>query len=131
MGKQVALTITAKGEINKIELDEITYEFLNKSCGGWIQCVYFDNGVSMFCNEEGKINGLPYNHKATALWTKAYGRTDIISGNVVVVGDQDDEGNTLGLTESQLAEVMEILDNAGEPTADDLATFERILAMFR
>jgi hypothetical protein len=130
MGK-VVITINTNGEVAQTELSEITYKFLNESCGGYIQSVYFSNGVSMYCNEEGKMNGLPYNHKATALWTKDYGQTDLISGNVVLVGEPDDEGDDQGLTQSQIDEVMETLNNAGEPTPAELDKYQRILAMFR
>lgn len=44
--------------------DEInrSLEAMQKVVGGYIQAVYpFDDYVALICNEEGKINGLPFN----------------------------------------------------------------------
>ncbi|MGI9251292.1 MAG: DUF3846 domain-containing protein [Pseudohongiellaceae bacterium] len=45
-----------------------------------------------FCNEEGKLQGLPVNQVATDFWYRAAGgpHDDVLVGNVlIVVGDRD------------------------------------------
>jgi hypothetical protein len=130
MGKSVII-IKATGDTEVKELDKIDYDFLNQTCGGWIQHISFGNGVAMYCNEEGKIDGLPYNHKATSIWVNTYGDTDLISGDVVIVGDLDDEGEDSGLTADQISHIEEVIETAGEPTPDDLARYQRVLLAFR
>ena len=67
---------------------------LQQIVGGYIECIPLTapmpNGLenlkdlSMIVNEEGKLNSLPINEKATALFRKYYGNTDFIVGNVLV-----------------------------------------------
>jgi hypothetical protein len=91
------------------ELDE--YEFLSGVVGGYIQSVFLDNEmreISLWCNEEGKLVGLPLNAVATAIWEESYGATDIIVGDVVLTGLADDEGDTLGLSDDDVAKLSRI-----------------------
>jgi hypothetical protein len=65
----------------------------------------------MWCNEEGKIHGLAHNPFAQFMWDKAYGaHTDYIVGDIVLTGGTDDEGETLGLTDEQVAIIKKIVD---------------------
>jgi hypothetical protein len=85
--------------------------FLNlaqATVGGWIQLVRLNNkGIDLYLNEEGKLDGLPQNPIATALWSEDYGLTDYIVGNVIITGGADHEGNTVGLTDGQLKTLMD------------------------
>ena len=45
--------------------EKFTLEELQRLVGGYIERVPMSNGKSMYVNEEGKLNGLPYNEKAT------------------------------------------------------------------
>lgn len=58
-------------------------------------------GVSMYCNEEGKLDGLPLNFRTPY---------DHIVGTVVVVGGPDDEGEDLPLTDAQVAQLLPLLN---------------------
>lgn len=60
--------------------------------GGWIELVPNPHGVTVYCNEEGKIHGLPANPRATALFGEWLHDWDIIVGNVIVLGPPDEEG---------------------------------------
>jgi hypothetical protein len=51
--------------------------------GGYIQIVKTRDSRMMIINEEGKVNGLPYNEIATSLYI--YGNHDPIMGDVVVL----------------------------------------------
>lgn len=60
--------------------------------GGYIEGIGGE-GWSAYCDEEGKINGLPINFRATRLayllgWTTG----DVLCGPVVFLGPVDDEG---------------------------------------
>lgn len=70
-------------------------DVIHKAIGGYLETVpyfttYNGNSCLAFCNEEGKLKGLPYNHPATAAWSKAFGddvvsRGDHLVGNIAVV----------------------------------------------
>ncbi len=60
---------------------------LQSLVGGLIQPVQINNDVVAWCNEEGKLMGLPPNVKATAL--AGIGAYDTIVGTVVITGDSD------------------------------------------
>ena len=104
-----AVKIEVDGTVHGIDLgvdSHEEYEILSRSVGGMIQCVPLgESGLSVWCNDEGKLIGLPYNEKATALWVKHWGNTDIMVGNVVVTGGFNDEGETIGLTPEQVIEI--------------------------
>jgi hypothetical protein len=100
-----------------VELHEVSAEaegdFLSEAVGGWFQSVPLRGELKdywLWCHEEGKIIGLAMNSVATALWILSYGPSDIIHGNVVITGGIDEEGDTLGLTNAQIAKLEEILE---------------------
>ena len=108
MPKYKAVIITTDGTKSVVEFNERTsYETLSKAVGGYIECVSMRNGLDMWCNEEGKLTGLPQNPTATAIWNDSYGDTDVIVGNVIFTFGVDEDGNTLGLSDEQIKELME------------------------
>jgi hypothetical protein len=103
-----AVIIKATGEKSVVEFNESTaYATLSGAVGGWIECVGLENGLDLWVNEEGKLTGLPQNPVATALWADSYGMTDVIMGDVIITSGTDNEGNTLGLNEEQVDELMD------------------------
>lgn len=97
--------------VEEIELmDPPSLSLLQRELGGSIEQVPYwdtlhdvdgdgnDADCVAFCNEEGKLNGLPFNHWATVFWykclqkqgfTAAEIRKDFLVGNIVVVtGDK-------------------------------------------
>lgn len=68
---------------------------LQKAVGGYIETVplftrYEGRPCAAYCNEDGKVNGLPANKAATALWaaqpqTKGQPLGDFLVGDVVIV----------------------------------------------
>ena len=79
--------------------EPITYDEMVSIVGGYIEGVYLD-GATAYVNEEGKLEGLPKNTYATNLaWShKAIYGDDWIAGNMLIVGDCDDEGEMTSLT---------------------------------
>lgn len=113
MTKQVVV-IKTNGEVSAEQVEnENEYNFLSETLEGWIQAVNLTDdleGLTLWVNEEGKMNGLAYNQKATYLWEKSYGFTDVIVGNAVITGGSDDEGETISLTDEQVAEILALLN---------------------
>jgi hypothetical protein len=64
--------------------DVVGYEALTKFVGGPIEYVALADDRMFYCHEEGKIEGLPFNAAATALFQAAHGYVDPVAGNVVV-----------------------------------------------
>jgi hypothetical protein len=78
---------------------------LQDMVGGYIEAVplwerHLDRPCVVWCNEEGKLDGLPGNERATAMWWEALGGgifNDHLVGDIVIVvdlpdRDEDDEG---------------------------------------
>jgi hypothetical protein len=76
---------------------------LQSIVGGYIEAVntmYDEAGVSQaifWCNEEGKLQGLPVNERATALWYALEGGPtgDRLCGTVILTGGADGSGDLL------------------------------------
>jgi hypothetical protein len=110
-----ALVIKADGNIHGIDLGENShdeYESLSGAVGGMVQMVPLsDSGLLLWCNEEGKLIRLPYNEKATKIWVKYWGQTDVMVGDCVITGDIDwDSELTKGLGPQQIIDV-EVIAN--------------------
>lgn len=82
-----AILVKANGDVET--LDNIDYKAISNAVGGYIEVVYFPfpncKNLIAFINEEGKLQGLEPNAKATLLWHKSYGQplADFLVGDVV------------------------------------------------
>jgi hypothetical protein len=92
--------------VNLDEDGQIPLEALQKRVGGWVELIYcgayvsqemVDRNIDIFINEEGKLNSLAYNPRATRLTNLALWG-DAIVGPAVLC-KRDEEGNSLPLTE--------------------------------
>lgn len=98
-----ALRIDPDGTVTEITVDGL--DSLQAVVGGYIEGVQLKDGY-MYCNEEGKLIGLPVNPLATALaQTLPY---DVIVGSVVVLGNGDRNGNDTHVTKACVARVAEL-----------------------
>lgn len=74
-----------------LTVDQDTPKMLQQLVGGWIEAVSTaDSTWHAYCNEEGKIERLPLNVRATRLarllgWD--HSRRDVLVGDVVFLGD--------------------------------------------
>lgn len=87
------------------DVKRISLEILQSKVHGYIEAVRFpDQHVVMYINEEGKLDGLPPNPRATEICRTAGNiRTaDWISGDAVFVGETV-EGEDTGLTTKDIA----------------------------
>lgn len=69
-----------------------------EAVGGYFQCVDIDApAATFFVNEDGKVISLPLNRRATLAWWMLYSPArdvDAFMGNVIILGQPDDEGDT-------------------------------------
>jgi hypothetical protein len=95
-----ALVIPAVGDPVEVDIPEGYpghLDGLQAAVGGWIEYVPTEQDVTLYCNEEGKIEGLPANRVATAAFGQLIQPHDYLAGDVVIIGPQDDEGNDTDL----------------------------------
>lgn len=110
VGIMKAVILKTNGDNAVVEFsNETAYAVLSGAVGGLIQMVELPaHDVTLWVNEEGKLDGLPVNAKATALWVENYGHTDIIVGDVIITGGADDEGYTLGLSDEDAIRLLQM-----------------------
>ena len=109
--KLLAITLTAEdNKAQEINLKEGASQLavLQDAVGGYIEAVDLADNLTMWVNEEGKLNGLPINPMATMLWEKHFGFTDVIVGDVIFTGGTGSEGETLGLSEETAEELRKL-----------------------
>lgn len=95
---KIALALYVDGEISRFAIQDDELEVLQGIVGGWVQCIGLRPDLTLWCNDDGKLMQLPHNPLAQAVWDKYIGQgTDVIVGNVVLLGGVDEEGETLGI----------------------------------
>ena len=103
MEKQKAVIISTDGHKSVVEFEfGKSYQLLSDAVGGMIECVGLKD-ADVWCNENGIAEGLPLNMIASAIYSDAFNAGNAILGNVIITGSCDDEGETLGLTDEQVA----------------------------
>ena len=116
MEKQKAVIISTEGHKSVVEFEfGKSYQLLSDAVGGMIECVGLKD-ADLWCNENGISEGLDLNMIASAIYSDAFGAGNPILGNVIITGSADDEGETLGLTDEQVAYWLEY-DKKVIPTA--------------
>lgn len=89
----------------RIDIDN-TLQALQKAVGGYIETVTLFENVTLICNEEGRLMGLPHNMEFLGIH---------FVGPVLAVGRIEDEFRSL--TEEEFKRVMKhIFKQAGEDT---------------
>ena len=107
MNKQKAVVISTDGHKGVVEFEfGKSYELLSNAVGGMIECVGLKD-ADLWCNENGIAEGLELNMIASAIYSEAFNASNPILGNVIITGSVDDEGETLGLTDEQVAHWLE------------------------
>lgn len=93
MDANQALIIKTDGTTEIVDyFTDNEYDMLRDAVGGYIEAVTMPDSI-LWVNEEGKIHGLPVNTRATAYFQQHFGPCDIIVGNAVITGREDDLGN--------------------------------------
>ncbi len=103
MKKQKAVIISTEGQKSVVEFEfRKSYQLLSDAVGGMIECVGLKD-ADLWCNENGIAEGLDLNMIASAIYSEAFNASNPILGNVIITGSVDAEGETLGLTDEQVA----------------------------
>ena len=105
MRKAVVIGFDESIEVIDLDAPQGSLKVLQDAVDGWVQVVDLAPTLSIWVNEEGKMNGMPYNGIATAIYQDRFGAVDIIVGNAVLTGGTDDEGDTIGLTDEQVSRI--------------------------
>ena len=107
MKKQKAVIISTEGHKSVVEFEfGKSYQILSDAVGGMIECVSLKD-ADLWCNENGIAEGLDLNMIASAIYSDAFNASNPILGNVIITGSVDAEGETLGLTDEQVAYWLE------------------------
>jgi len=104
-----ALQITTDGFAIHMDLSHNTLAQLQAAVGGYVQAVDLTPELTMWCNEEGKLQGLPFNAAATLAWAMSFGKTDIIVGNAVFTGGTDHNGDIKSLSPELIERLLGII----------------------
>lgn len=88
MASKQAVVITPRGDVFTIEYAKANeYDTLSDAVGGYIEMVSLKGTqLTMVLNEEGKLNGFPFNLNATMIFREKFGNVDTIVGNAVFIG---------------------------------------------
>lgn len=106
---KVLAVIKPNGKLSRVSVDDGSMLIaLQTECGGYVQAIDLTDTLTMWCNEDGKLNGSDWNECATAIWHAINGPTDTIFGNVVFTGTADDEGETQGITSEDFARLEHV-----------------------
>jgi hypothetical protein len=109
------LKVTPDLQVEELDLDAPSGSLavLQGAVEGWVECVAFEEDFELWCNEEGKITGLPVNPAATRVWSEFFpGHPNTIEGAVVFTGGVNEEGESLPISESRMAQVIRAVEAA-------------------
>jgi hypothetical protein len=97
-----AVVIPVDGEPQEVEVED--WRGLGELVGGWIQIAPTPGSpFTMYVNEEGKIEGLPFNAQADAIANRYRHWSDPLVGPAVIVGPVTPAGNDTEFTLADLA----------------------------
>ena len=68
-----------------IETKEDCKKLTLKDAQSWVEGVEVPNGDYMLINEEGKLKNFAINYTASMVWSKHFGKTDLMLGNAIII----------------------------------------------
>lgn len=106
-----AMTIAVDGQIEIVDGDATNYRWLQAQVEGFIEAVDLEPTVTLYLNEEGKLNGAPLNPLASRLAHHhgAIFADDDVRGPVVVVGFNPADGECAELPETFAVEAVRVM----------------------
>ena len=82
---EIIKTDGTRQEVRPANGAHFTLEEMQTIVEGYVEQVWLDENTTMFLNEEGKLEGLPFNIEATKVFLSHHpGTNDFIVGNVLV-----------------------------------------------
>jgi hypothetical protein len=105
--KSILVPVDTTNPIRVVDVNG--YDEIVKSIGGgWLQAIYpFEESVSCFIDEEGKLKALPVNVRATDLVKHALMADDLINGEMLIMGIDYETGEEVDLSEEFILKIME------------------------
>jgi hypothetical protein len=101
------IIIKTTGETEVVNFGSDSLSVLQKAVGGWVQAIDLNNNLTLWVNEEGKLEDLPHNALAQHFFDLRFGTgADIIVGDAVLTGGTDSNGDTLGLDDDALKNLV-------------------------
>lgn len=87
-----AVLIPVEGKLSVVDFDDV-YEGVQKALnGGWLEAAPAHPHLTVFCDEEGKLKGLPRNENANLIFPNLSMPGDYLAGPIVVMGPVDEDG---------------------------------------
>lgn len=108
---KTAIKLTTEGIASLIDLSADSNELLTLqvAVGGLIEAKTLKDGYTLIMNEEGKLEQLAINHRATEIWLANFPNfPDVIVGNVVIAGGYDEDGEQLGLDSKYANKLLDL-----------------------
>lgn len=108
---KTAIKLTTEGKASLVDLTADSNELLTlqMAVGGLIEAKTLESGYTLIMNEEGKLQGLPINERATEIWLANFPNfPDVIVGDVVIAGGTDEEGEQLGLDPDYAKKLLDL-----------------------
>lgn len=98
---KTGIIVYMDGKTERVELEDIdgNEPAFHNAVGGYIEAVPNSYGLTVFANEDGLNMQLERNVNASHLCERS------IVGDVFVIGPPDAEGDTIGLTDAQIAQI--------------------------
>ena len=100
--KMLKVLVVEPNTMPRVEIIEDTLEAKQKVVGGYIEMImppsHKDDAV-IICNEEGKINGLPFNRLLSFENGIPY---DIVAGTFIIIRAPEDSEDFESLTDEQI-----------------------------
>ena len=137
MSTSIPAIFIGNGTAKRITLDS---ENTGPSIAAAIGCDHFDvvqldDGLDVFVDEEGAINGSPLNLALTIV-AHAMNVPAVLFGSGVIVGFDASNGDTIGLTDEQAQHVEAIMHRKPDPATvdrlcDSLAPLPGVVALLR
>ncbi|GAB1509829.1 DUF3846 domain-containing protein [Actinophytocola sp. KF-1] len=93
----IVIPVDLDQPIRQQQLNASDLDAYRQIVGGNLELVHFaEPPAGMYINDEGKLDGLPFNHRATALlWAhnSAYRDRDVVVGPAFILGPPDHRGD--------------------------------------
>ena len=102
MGKIKVIVKRPDEKVGHIEEIENELESFQDIVEGYIEEVFLSSSLVFICNEEGKINGLPYNRDIGH---------DIIAGNFIIISSDVENGEDKSLSDKQIEKYKKIFND--------------------
>lgn len=100
--------VVATGEVVALQLPRLSLETLQTLVGGQLEGVYLGDGVTLYVNESGMVQGLPPNR----VFRRFDGNRVPVYGNAVLLGFNPATGEDYGLSAEQVEKWMAVVSAA-------------------